>query len=116
MQAILDEWQTVGLEFEPNTGFNGVHGSASPIEGLFERMNWLAADISSDVYGKVLVEAGISPGVISQWSEDPAVSFQGSMQSLFDCHEDLDVADCTQRALAICTENYDGPAERTVSC
>jgi len=38
---IFAEWQQFGLAFEPNVGDNACHGSASPFEGLAERMNWL---------------------------------------------------------------------------
>lgn len=38
------EWQEYGLSFEPNVGDNCVHASASPFEGLAERLNWLKAD------------------------------------------------------------------------
>jgi hypothetical protein len=40
---MLAQWQELGLEYEPNVGDNGVHASASPFEGLAERMNWLKA-------------------------------------------------------------------------
>ena len=39
--TILKDWKTLGLEYQPNVGDNGVHASASPFEGLAERMNWL---------------------------------------------------------------------------
>jgi len=39
-RAILDQWQSLGLAKEPYASENGVHASASPIEALFERMNW----------------------------------------------------------------------------
>lgn len=48
-KAILEQWEALGLAEQPNGGNNGVHGSASPMEGLFERMNWMGADVASDV-------------------------------------------------------------------
>lgn len=41
---ILAEWKELGLPAEPNTSDNCVHASASPFEGLGERMNWLKVD------------------------------------------------------------------------
>lgn len=38
---LFAQWQELGLAYEPNVGDNGVHASASPFEGLAERMNWL---------------------------------------------------------------------------
>merc|ERR1712137_1012102 len=35
---ILVDWEKLGLKSEPNVGDNGVHASASPFEGLAERM------------------------------------------------------------------------------
>ncbi len=43
---LYTEWQEYGLSFEPNVGDNCVHASASPFEGLAERLNWLKADAS----------------------------------------------------------------------
>lgn len=43
---ILKDWEALGLAYEPNTGDNCVHASASPFEGLAERMNWLKADVA----------------------------------------------------------------------
>ncbi len=40
------EWKDLGLEYEPNVSDNCVHASASPFEGLVERMNWLKVDPS----------------------------------------------------------------------
>jgi hypothetical protein len=43
---ILAKWKELGLAAAPNGGENGVHGSASPLEGLAERMNWVGAKVS----------------------------------------------------------------------
>ena len=40
----MKDWEALGLGFVPNVGENSVHASASPFEGLAERMNWLQAD------------------------------------------------------------------------
>ena len=42
-RQILERWRELGLKAEPNVGDNGVHASASPFEGLAERMNWIGA-------------------------------------------------------------------------
>lgn len=100
-RSIFDNWQSLGLSSEPNKGENGVHGSASPMEGLFERMNWLQQEVLSDIYGKQLTGAGISSETIKTWSGDPAVEFEGAKNSLFDLLEDLDLEACTTKAIAI---------------
>ena len=42
---ILSQWEALGLKGKPNTSDNGVHASASPFEGLAERMNWMGAKL-----------------------------------------------------------------------
>jgi len=87
---ILAKWQTLGLKAVPNTGDNGVHASASPFEGLAERMNWLKGSIEKDVFGARLVAAGISVETITNWSKDPQVKGK----SAFDQLEDMDSDAC----------------------
>lgn len=41
---MLAEWKTLGIANEPNVSDNCVHASASPFEGLAEKMNWLKVD------------------------------------------------------------------------
>jgi len=71
---ILSNWQSLGLESAPNTGDNGVHASASPFEGLAERMNWLRANPEEDVFGRKLLDAGIHRETLTAWSKDPVVN------------------------------------------
>jgi nucleoside diphosphate kinase len=94
---ILQNWKTLGLDAEPNVGDNGVHASASPFEGLAERMNWLKADPTKDPFGSRLVAAGVSVETIKAWSVDPQVKGK----SLFDQLEDLDADDCVAKALEL---------------
>lgn len=100
-RAILDGWEGLGLSEQPNTGLNGVHGSASPLEGLFERMNWLGADAETDAFGAELVAAGVPKAMLETWSKDPCVDFEGTTQSLFDLFEDLDAPSVLKRAASL---------------
>ena len=45
---IMSDWKELGLKTEPTTGDNGVHASASPLEGLGERANWLKMPLEKD--------------------------------------------------------------------
>ena len=98
---ILAEYRALGIENEPFTGENGVHASASPLEGLAERMNWLGADAAGDVFGKEMLAAGISPETIKAWFVDPAVTHPEGKGSVFDLLEDLDADACLAKCLAI---------------
>merc|ERR1712187_658933 len=75
---ILRDWKELGLPGEPNVGDNGVHASASPFEGMSERMNWLEARCSSDSFCKALVKAGVKEATIKYWNQDPQVKIDGS--------------------------------------
>ena len=81
--------------------------SASPFEGLAERTNWLKEfyTLDTDDFAKTLVEKGISKETIKAWSVDPQVKYPAGSEkekgSLFDALEDLDLADCVSKAIAI---------------
>merc|ERR1719499_2297014 len=67
-----------------------VHASASPFEGLAERMNWLGKECAEDNFGQAMVAGGISAETINAWSVDPQVKVgEGAMGSLFDAVEDM---------------------------
>ena len=95
--TILKDWKALGLKDVPNVGDNGIHASASPFEGLAERMNWLKADPATDAFGKELLAAGVSVKTIQAWSVDPQVGGK----SLFDQLEDTDSAECVAKAAAL---------------
>jgi hypothetical protein len=95
--TIFKDWKALGLREVPNVGDNGVHASASPFEGLAERMNWLSADPTTDAFGARLIKAGVSVNKIKEWSVDPQVKGK----SLFDQLEDLDSAACVAKAAAL---------------
>ena len=94
---ILSDWKTLGLDYQPNVGDNGVHASASPFEGLAEKMNWLKITPEKDLFGQKLIKAGITHETIKAWSIDPQVKGK----SLFDQLEDTDSNECVTRAVAL---------------
>ena len=96
---ILKEWESLGLASEPNVGDNGVHGSASPFEGLAEKMNWLEVDPTKDAFGASVLAAGMDEATLKKWTKDPVVAYDvaGAKGSLFDALEDMDVADCSAK-------------------
>ena len=54
-------------------GDNGVHASASPFEGLAERLNWCGADLATDSFGQALLQSGVPANMIANWTVDPQV-------------------------------------------
>jgi len=100
--AIFAKWEELGLDHVPDTGDNGVHASASPFEGLAERVNWLGADLAGDAFGAALVGAGIPAETLAAWSVDPVVPYaDGGKGSLFDALEDMDAEPCLKKAVAL---------------
>jgi len=100
-RRIYENYQSLDLPGQPNTGDNGVHASASPFEALAERANWLKQPIENDFYGRGLMAAGIPPSAIATWCNDPQVTYEGKKGSLFDYLEDLDADTVISRAQKI---------------
>ena len=71
---IMAKWEALGLSSAPDTGNNGVHASASPFEGLAERINWLQLPMKRDAFARLLLDGGIPEATIKEWSVDPQVS------------------------------------------
>jgi len=99
---ILENYADLDLKEIPNKSLNGVHASASPFEGLAEKMNWLQEDLTKNVFGKKLLAQGIAKKSIEQWTKDPQVEVnQEEKASIFDTLEDLDVDDCLQKLIEL---------------
>jgi len=106
--TIMKKYKELGLDLEPSTGNNAVHASASPLEGLAERCNWLRTTPTEDTFGRALLARGIPESTILKWMEDPSIVFppstaDGSRKkgSLFDDVEDTDSSRCMQRMVSI---------------
>ncbi len=86
----------LGLKSAPNKGDNGVHASASPFEGLAEKVNWLGQNLEDDTLGKALLKAGLPKSTIMAWFKDPQIKIDNSSAtgSVFDALEDLDAEEC----------------------
>lgn len=52
-RTIFQDYIKLGLSKPPDKGDNGVHASASPLEGLAEKKNWLGKSIDEVMFGKV---------------------------------------------------------------
>lgn len=101
-RIILEKYKSLGLESEPNKGDNGVHASASPFEGLAEKLNWLGRSVEEDPFGRALLDAGLTKEAIMEWSVDPRIDQpDGSKGSVFDALEDLDVGECLARMIEL---------------
>merc|ERR1719333_460321 len=101
----LADWKNLGLASAPNTGENCCHASASPFEGLAERMNWLGYKADRDPWGKALLAAGVRPKTIKDWSLDPQVTYGEKLnpttKSIWDTLEDMDAQECLDKCAEI---------------
>jgi nucleoside diphosphate kinase len=99
------DWENLGLAAQPNTGENCVHASASPFEGLAERMNWLGYKADRDGFGKELLNAGVRQKTIKDWCLDPAVTYGDKLspttKSIWDTLEDMDSPECAKKCAEI---------------
>ena len=103
-KIILDTYEDLGIKEKPNKGDNGVHASASPFEGLAEKMNWLKVPIRKDTFGSALIAEGISEKLLKEWSLDPQVQLEdGTLGSIFDALEDMDAAACLAKLKGLST-------------
>ena len=125
-KTILQNYQALGIKEKPNKGDNGVHASASPFEGLVEKMNWLQLQLTTssedddntgDAFGTSLIKyGGISKETIIEWSKDPqvlrrrtkATKNQEEQQheeedrgSIFDTLEDMDAVECYHKLVEL---------------
>jgi len=103
--AALADWKDLGLQSEPNVGENCCHASASPFEGLAERMNWLGYKAERDSWGKALLAACVKPKTIKDWSLDPQVTYGDKLapttKSIWDTIEDMDAQECIDKCAEI---------------
>jgi len=103
---ILANWQELGLASQPNVGNNGVHASASPLEALYERMNWLGMPCNEDAFGNFLLQCQVPPEFIDHCAVDPQVNLpDGSTGSVWDFLEDSDASACVDKFVNLVNVN-----------
>lgn len=108
---IAANWEALGLKGECTMGDNGVHASASPLEGLSEKMNWLGKAIGDENFGAALQKFGIDDDTIKKWNVDSRVTLaDGSEAGIFDSLEDKDVAECMDIALGVYAKQTEAAA------
>ena len=103
-RTILDKYKKLGLTAKPNKGDNGVHASASPFEGLAEKLNWLNRQIKQEPFGNALLQSGISNKQIKRWCLDPQIKIStdgGVSGSIFDELEELDADECLAKMIEL---------------
>eukprot|EP00929_Paragymnodinium_shiwhaense_P123720 TRINITY_DN9791_c0_g1_i3.p1 TRINITY_DN9791_c0_g1~~TRINITY_DN9791_c0_g1_i3.p1 ORF type:complete len:1799 (-),score=467.66 TRINITY_DN9791_c0_g1_i3:356-5752(-) len=107
------QWQKLAIDPMPSLANNCVHASASPLEGLLERMNWLGWSAAEDIFGQRLLAAGIDDETLAHWALDPKLDedVAPGANSIFSVMEDADADRCISLCKAI-----DGSSDGSCTC
>ena len=89
---------------EVSQGYNGVHLSAGPIEGLAEMVRFLSdyeknerLSPENTRMGKLILESGISKDELKWLLSNPIVEYEGKKISVFDLTEEVNLEDAIQK-------------------
>ncbi len=92
-RQLRDNYRNLGLEAQPRTAFNGIHGSAGPIESLREFLVWRGTDPADQELGAALLKSGMSSGQLDALIENSHARFKEKQGPVFDITEDVDARD-----------------------
>jgi len=98
-------WEDLGLPSQPSLMNNVVHFSASPLEGLREKLNWIQRKFLEDPYGRALAEQGITRTLLKEsFFLDPMVTVPGrdtGKVNIFEVLKDLDAKECLDMMIRV---------------
>lgn len=98
---IMKNASELGLNFTPNMGMNCIHGSASPLEALNERLVWTGiGKIDKDAYGRYLISRGLSIDTITKMLGNQKVDGI----PIFDTVEDMNSSECAAKLLELASK------------
>jgi len=109
-KLVHDSYKELGLVHKPDINNNVLHASASPLEGLVERCNWLSRKIREDEYGQILLRKGIPESIVLSWFENNKVEIASlqlyskdgtELQHVFDSVKDMESFECTELLVRI---------------
>ena len=110
-KIIFEKYQTLGMSTQSSLANDCIHASASPLEGLAERIHWCSKKVHQDEYGRILLGKGIPEGKILDWCDNVFVSSlpvngkdpNSSGMRIFDVVQGMDSKECAEKL----TELYD---------
>ncbi|EKX50412.1 hypothetical protein GUITHDRAFT_66768 [Guillardia theta CCMP2712] len=100
-KRVMEDWQSLGLAFQPNTSDNSIHASAGPLEGLREREIWMQVSLEEDPFGKQLLSKGVKLETIRRLCGNEVVSLGGSSGPAFDVFEEMDSSKAIEHVLEL---------------
>lgn len=89
-RKIMEEWEALGLAFQPSTADNSVHASAGPVEGMRERIIWLSTTVEADPFGKQMLAAGVKAELIDKLCANEVIKVGDKSGPSFDVFEECD--------------------------
>ncbi|ORC85184.1 uncharacterized protein TM35_000371570 [Trypanosoma theileri] len=92
--GLLTSWEALGLVRPPDGIDNGVHASPTPMAGLADRIAWLGTPVEEDVFGRLLLQGGVSAEYLHTLLRNPLVR-----------HRDEPVDAVSEAFDKMCTEN-----------
>ncbi|KAH9588685.1 hypothetical protein LSM04_008123 [Trypanosoma melophagium] len=92
--ALFVSWAALGLTRPPDGVENGLHASPTPMAGLADRTAWLGTAVEEDVFGRLLVQGGVSAAYLHTVVCNPLVR-----------HRDEPVDAVSEAFDKMCTEN-----------
>lgn len=99
-QIIHSKYKELHLDSVPTEIHNVIHASASPLEGLSERMNWCSKKVHQDEYGRILLGRGIPESHINNWISGIEVADAentGKITSIFNIVKYTDAKECAEK-------------------
>jgi len=120
-KTVYENYEEYGLTCKPDVHNNVVHSSASPLQGLLERCNWLSRDIGDDEYGQALLKKGVPESIILSWAENRKVQTSSpqsdeevmQLREIFDIVKGMNAPECTQCLVQLYDDELFGQMEQS---
>ena len=112
---IAKNWRALGLAEALTETDNAIHASASPLEALGERVNWIGQQIDNDLFGRALILGGCSVPLVRDWLANPVVSIGLASGLAFDLVSGKQASEVVNILSDATAEEYFTPMKANVS-
>jgi hypothetical protein len=116
-RTIFERYRILGMDAQPSLRNNCICASASPLEGLAERIHWCYKTVHRDEYGRILLGKGIPEAKILDWCDNVIVTpppEEGSYKlgdecRIFDMVQGLNSKECAEKLTRVYDYELFGP-------
>lgn len=117
-RTIFEKYRILGMDAQPTLRNDCIHASASPLEGLAERLHWCSKKVHQDEYGRILLGKGIPEAKILDWCDNVIVmplQEEGVFESggecrIFDVVQGLNSKECAEKLTQVYDQELFGPS------